>query len=176
MMMPLSGYFPRSARTALALLLVSLAPLACGAPVAAVGQQAPALQWARLEGGNTVLQQLRGRPVLLNYWASWCGPCLKELPDLQRFAKAQSASKSGVQVIGIAQDEADAAAALRDQLQLTYPQLLETDGPPGSAAAFGNRTGTLPFSVLIGADGRILKVHNGLLHPEDLERWAAATH
>jgi len=150
-----------------------MAPTHAASPKA-IGQTAPSLQWTRLEGGSATLEQWRGRPVLINYWASWCGPCLKELPDLQRFSHSQSGVDRGVQVIGIALDEADAAATLRDRLALTYPQLVEPDGPPGTASAFGNTAGTLPFSVLIDANGRVLQVHNGLLHPEDLARWAAA--
>lgn len=147
------------------------APLTTAPPA---GQAAPALQWTDLDGRPATLGQWRGRPVLLNYWASWCGPCLKELPDLQRFSQAQTPLPDGVHVVGIALDDIDAATALRDQLQLTYPQLVEGDGPPGTAAAFGNRIGTLPFSVLIDAHGKVLQVHNGPLHPADLARWAAA--
>lgn len=146
------------------------APLTTAPPA---GQVAPALQWTDLDGRRATLAQWRGRPVLLNYWASWCGPCLKELPDLQRFSQAQTPLPDGVHVVGIALDDIDAAKALRDQLQLSYPQLVEGDGPPGTAAAFGNRIGTLPFSVLIDAHGKVLQVHNGPLHPADLARWAA---
>lgn len=158
-------------------LSVALPMASRAAPLTTVppaGQAAPALQWTDLDGRPATLVQWRGRPVLLNYWASWCGPCLKELPDLQRFSQAQTPLPNGVQVVGIALDDIEAANALRDQLQLTYPQLVESDGPPGTAAFFGNRIGTLPFSVLIDAHGNVLQVHNGQLHPADLARWAAA--
>lgn len=147
------------------------APLPTDPPA---GKPAPALQWNDLDGGQATLAQWRGRPVLLNYWASWCGPCLKELPDLQRFSQAQAALPNGVHVVGVALDDIEAARALRDQLDLTYPQLVERDGPPGTAAGFGNRIGTLPFSVLIDAHGTVLQVHNGPLHAADLARWVAA--
>ncbi|MET0891109.1 MAG: TlpA disulfide reductase family protein [Stenotrophomonas maltophilia] len=158
-------------------LLAALAPACNAAPLPTeppAGKPAPALQWNDLDGGQATLAQWRGRPVLLNYWASWCGPCLKELPDLQRFSQAQAVLPNGVHVVGVALDDIEAARALRDQLDLTYPQLVESDGPPGTAAGFGNRIGTLPFSVLIDAHGTVLQVHNGPLHPADLTRWAAA--
>ncbi|WP_261996867.1 TlpA disulfide reductase family protein [Stenotrophomonas sp. Ste96] len=147
------------------------APPTTAAPA---GQAAPVLHWTDLDGAPASLAQWRGRPVLLNYWASWCGPCLKELPDLQDFSQAQTSRPNGVHVVGVALDDVESAKALRDQLRLTYPQLVEGDGPPGTAAAFGNRIGTLPFSVLIDAHGTVLQVHNGPLHPADLARWAAA--
>jgi thiol-disulfide isomerase/thioredoxin len=162
----------------LAAMLMMALPMAvlAGPPPAATPTHhaAPALHWTDLDGAPATLAQWRGRPVLLNYWASWCGPCLKELPDLQRFSHAQAPLPNGVHVVGVALDDVAAARALRDQLQLTYPQLVESDGPPGTAAAFGNRIGTLPFSVLIDPHGNVLQVHNGPLHPADLARWAAA--
>lgn len=142
------------------------------ASVAGPGTLAPALRLPDLQGRPQDLAQWRGQPLLINYWASWCGPCLKELPDLQRFATAQQ-GRNGVRVLGIAQDQAAAAAQLQQRLALTFPQLVEEDGPPGSAAAFGNRHGTLPFSVLLDAQGRILAVHNGPLQAADFERFAA---
>ena len=136
-------------------------------------QQAPALHWTTLDGSSASLEQWKGRPVLLNFWASWCGPCLKELPDLQRLSQAQGKVPGGLRVVGVALDEADAAAALRDQLKLTYPQLVEPDGPPGSAARFGNSAGTLPFSVLLDGEGRVLRTHHRPLDAAELAQWAA---
>lgn len=169
-----ASYLPALLATVLMLALPLASHAAPPTPLASAGQAAPALHWTDLDGAPAALAQWRGRPVLLNYWASWCGPCLKELPDLQHFSQAQAPLPNGVQVVGIALDDIEAANALRDQLQLTYPQLVESDGPPGTAATFGNRIGTLPFSVLIDAHGTVLQVHNGPLHPADLERWAAA--
>lgn len=136
------------------------------------GNLAPELHLPDLQGRSQDLAQWRGRPLLINYWATWCGPCLKELPDLQRFASTQQ-SRNGIRVVGIAQDQAAAAAQLQQRLALTFPQLVEEDGPPGSAATFGNRHGTLPFSVLLDAQGRILAVHNGPLQAADFEHFAA---
>ncbi len=146
------------------------------APAAAAGafplRKAPVLKLPDLKGAPQDLAQWRGRPVLLNYWATWCGPCLKELPELEHFAQAQGKTAKGIALVGVAQDEASAANALQARLKLSYPQLVEADGPPGSAAAFGNPGGTLPFSVLIDAQGNILDTHNGPLDAAGLARWA----
>ncbi len=141
-------------------------------PAKATPRKAPALRLPDLKGKPQDLAQWRGRPVLLNYWATWCGPCLKELPELERFAVSQ-AKVNGIQLVGVAQDDATAASALQARLRLSYPQLVEADGPPGSAAAFGNPGGTLPFSVLIDAKGNILRAHNGPLDGATLAQWSA---
>lgn len=147
-------------------------PSAAGAAdTSAAAHAAPALRLPDIKGTPQDLAQWRGRPVLLNYWATWCGPCLKELPELERFASGLGKAK-GIQLVGVAQDQAAAAAALQARLHLSYPQLVEADGPPGSAAAFGNPAGTLPFSVLIDARGHIVAVHNGPLDAAALARWA----
>ena len=110
--------------------------------------------------------------------AQLLGQLVRALPEgaagPAAFLAGAGTAANGVQVVGIALDDIEAANALRAQLQLTYRQLVESDGPPGSAATFGNRIGTLPFSVLIDAQGTVLQVHNGPLLPADLERWAAA--
>lgn len=174
---------PMTARLAAACVLAVAAfaalPLASAAETkapaataAALPLKAPALKLPDLKGAPQDLAQWRGRPVLLNYWATWCGPCLKELPELEHFAQAQGKAAKGIALVGVAQDEASAANALQARLKLSYPQLVEADGPPGSAAAFGNPGGTLPFSVLIDAKGNILDTHNGPLDAAGLARWA----
>ncbi|WDS37006.1 TlpA disulfide reductase family protein [Pseudoxanthomonas sp.] len=153
--------------------LLSHAVTASAVQPAATLQQAPSLRLPDLAGVPRDLSQWRGRPVLLNYWATWCGPCLKELPELEAFSRTQAARPGGIQLVGVAQDDAQPAAALAKRLALSYPQLVEADGPPGSAAAFGNPDGTLPFSVLIDARGRVLKIHHGPLDASELARLSA---
>ncbi len=101
----------------------------------------------------------RGKPTLVNLWATWCAPCLKEMPDLQAFSDEQDAA--GVQVVGIALDD---AAAVRDFLQqhrIRYPTLVDAPGTADAGVRLGNPAGVLPYTVLISAEGRLLKTRIG---------------
>lgn len=151
-------------------------------PVAARGPDAPppataatALRLPDVEGRERDLQEWAGRPLLLNYWATWCGPCLKEMPELQHFAAAQAA-KSGVQVVGIALDEPAGIRAYLDRVAVRYPILVEQvePGEPGTSARFGNVHGVLPYSVLLDADGQVLRTKLGPLTAGELETWTAS--
>lgn len=112
-----------------------------------------------------------GRYRLINYWATWCGPCLVEMPILAEFAQSQKID--GVMVIAIAMDEASEVNAYLRQYPANYPQFLEKSGENDSLARLGNKSGTIPFSVLISPDGRLLKQKRGeFIHIDELEVFA----
>ncbi|GAB1597029.1 TlpA family protein disulfide reductase [Lysobacter claricitrinus] len=139
----------------------------------ALGQSAPRIELPGPDGRRHALADLaRGRPLLVNLWASWCGPCLEEMPALDRFARQQGSN--GVQVVGIALDDADAVGAFLKAHPVAYPILIDTPGAGDAGARLGNARGVLPYSVLIGADGRIVRRWAGPLKPADLTNWAAA--
>lgn len=120
-----------------------------------------------LDGQPQSLAQFRGKRVLLNFWATWCHPCLEEMPAL---AAAQK-THADVQIVGIAMDSPKAVRAWLAKTPVDYPiwQGLADDKDP--AALFNDTQGLLPYSVLIDADGRVRAVHMGKLSPQLLHQW-----
>lgn len=111
-----------------------------------------------------------GRPLLLNFWASWCLPCVQEMAELQRFSAQQPAN--GVQVIGIALDDPAAAAGFLKAHPVTYPILLDRPGANDSSARLGDRAGMLPYSALVAADGRVVRTQLGPFAAGEIDAWA----
>ena len=138
---------------------------------AAIGQLLPAISLPDLDGKPHLLSDYRGRRVLLNFWASWCIPCLAEMPAL-----AQAQEKFGEHapiVVGIAMDEPAHVRAFLAAHPVNYPILIGQMSPPSTSLQLGNIHQVLPYSVLIGADGRILATHAGPLSAARLEQWLA---
>lgn len=125
------------------------------------------------EGRLQSLAQWRGRPLLVNFWATWCPPCVEEMPELQRVRDAYLAR--GVEVIGIGIDNAARIAAFRDRHRLTLPLLVAGVGGSELNRSLGNAGGALPYTVLIDADGRIRERHLGQVRPAQLRRWLEST-
>ena len=142
-----------------------------GVRMARRGEAMPVIALPALSGERIALPAAyAGRPLLLNFWASWCAPCVKEMPELDRFAQTQGTD--GVQVVGIALEDAEAVRAFLTRIPVTYPILLDTPGPADSSVQVGNAMGVLPYSVLIGADGRILRQRAGPFDPGELDGFA----
>jgi thiol-disulfide isomerase/thioredoxin len=139
--------------------------------VARRGEALPPLRLAALDGRLVSLPaEYAGRPVLINLWASWCGPCVREMPALQRFHAQQGAK--GVQVVGIALDDRGAVRAFLDRAGVRYPILVDAPGPTDAGVRLGNPKGVLPYSVLVSADGRLLRQHLGPLADGEIAQWA----
>jgi thiol-disulfide isomerase/thioredoxin len=150
---------------------LSAAPVAAPAPSAMVGRPLPALSLPDLEGRMHALADYRGRRLLVNFWATWCGPCLEEMPALDR-AQAKFRDQ-GVIVLGIAMDQRDHVRAFLAGRPVSYPILLGSPEPPSTSLQLGDEREMLPFSVLVGADGRIMATHAGALSDPLLTRWLA---
>lgn len=121
----------------------------------AAGFYAPDFTLQTLDGQTLTLSELRGRPILLNLWASWCLPCRAEMPALQRvYEEHQSKGFLVLAVNATNQDNPAAARAFVGELSLTYPILLDEQGEVSRLYALR----ALPTSFFIGADGKIAEV------------------
>lgn len=142
-----------------------------GLAVATRGGAVPAITLPDLAGTpRTLPEDFGGRPLLVNLWASWCGPCIEEMPELDRYAATQGTS--GVQVIGIALDDQAAVDAFLERIPVRYPILLDAPGPRDAGVRLGNPRGVLPYTALVSADGRLLKQRIGPFTHGELDAWA----
>ena len=130
-----------------------------GITVVRPGEPLPALPLMSLTGGPAASLSGPGPVRLVNYWASWCGPCREEMPVLDAYAADRA--RHGVQVIGIALDEAEPARAFLAQVPVSFDLLVETPGPGDTSVRLGNTRGVLPFTVLVDVQGRLVKRHYG---------------
>ena len=142
-----------------------------GVTPAKPGEAMPPIVLPDLQGQVQPLPGIyAGRPLLINVWASWCGPCIEEMPELQRFASSQGAT--GTQVIGLALDTPEAIKDFLTRVPVDYPILVDTPGPADASVWLGNRKGVLPYSVLVAADGKIVKQKIGPFAHGEIEGWA----
>jgi len=150
----------------------AIAPPPQRAAVAAAqpGDPMPAITLPDIHGHPVDLAGFRGRPLLINVWASWCGPCVEEMPALTAFADAQG--DSGVQVLGLALDTPEGVRDFLTRIPVTYPIVLDTPGPADASVRLGNAQGLLPYSVLVDAEGRIVKQKLGPFSAGEIEAWA----
>lgn len=158
-------------------LLVGGSALAALASVGVVGcsrgSEPPAAFWSQSwespDGQPLAAADFRGRPLLLNFWATWCPPCVEELPLLDQFF--QSHRGQGWQVLGLAIDQPSAVRAFLARRPLAFPIGLAGLGGTELSRELGNSNGGLPFSVLFDRAGRLVERKLGRLQSEDLERW-----
>lgn len=145
------------------------APAAAGGPEALLWSQ----QFETPGGQPLALQSLWGKPLLVNFWATWCPPCIEELPLLNAFYRENTAK--GFQVLGLAIDQPSAVRNFLHKTPLDFPVALAGFGGTELGKALGNITGALPFTVVLGAQGTVLHRKMGKVTPDELAQWRQLT-
>lgn len=125
------------------------------------------------QGFPQSLAQWKGRPLLINFWASWCAPCLEEMPQLDAVAREQG--PNGVQILGIALDRADNVRTFAREHPAHYPLLIADERIREQLPTLGNAAQGIPFSILIDAAGHVQHIRLGVLHAPELQKWLLET-
>jgi thiol-disulfide isomerase/thioredoxin len=131
-----------------------------------------ALTFADADGVAQPLAQWRGVLLVVNFWATWCAPCVEEMPALNGIREAYR--ERGVEVIGIGVDNAEKIRAFRDRLGIGLPLLVAGAGGSELARALGNLAGVLPYTVLVTPAGAIQQRRIGQIQPDELKSWLEA--
>lgn len=127
----------------------------------------PDLRLTTLDGRELTSNTWAGKVLVLNYWATWCPPCLREMPLLDEWQRAYG--NQGLQVVGIAIDRAEQVAGYLEDHAVSYPILIGTEDSIDLARKLGNRTGGLPFTVGFDPLGRRIFSHTGEVDADLLE-------
>ncbi|AEG00159.1 TlpA family protein disulfide reductase [Methylomonas methanica] len=157
-------------KTALMILLVAGIALAAGIflqqqnqPAVAVDKAGPALQFSFPDTDGQVhsASQWQGKILVVNFWATWCPPCLKEIPEFIQWQDTYRAKN--LQFVGIAIDDRDSVAEYTQRVAVNYPILIAGDEGSVLAHQLGNIINAVPFTVIVDQQGRIVHRQPGEL-------------
>lgn len=128
------------------------------------------MRFDKPEGGELLMATLRGQPLLLNFWGSWCPPCVAEMPELDRFARESAAA--GWRVLGLAVDNPKAVREFLAARPVGYTVALAGLAGADLSRQLGNTQGGLPFTVAFNAAGAVVQRKAGQTHLAELRQWA----
>jgi thiol-disulfide isomerase/thioredoxin len=120
-------------------------------------------------GGELAMGPLRGKPLVLNFWATWCAPCVKEMPMLDAFQREHQAQ--GWQVVGLAVDGPTPVREFLTKVPVAFPIGLAGFTGVDLAKSLGNERGGLPFTAVFDRQGAVSFRKLGTITPEDLSAW-----
>jgi len=168
------------------ILVLAVALLATGAgffayratlPDRSVAEAAAELMRLRLpdvSGKDQSLAQWQDKVVIVNFWATWCGPCREEIPVLLR-VQAKHAS-NGVQVVGISIDSVDKVREFAIEYRIAYPLVMGTMDTVDLTRRLGNKAAGLPYTIVLDRTGRVVKTHLGGISEVELESAIKLAH
>lgn len=135
---------------------------------AVISLQRPGFELPDLDGKMQNMNQWNGKVVVLNFWATWCPPCQREMPS---FLELQDAYQSqGLQFVGIALDEVGKTVDFLNTMGVDYPNLVGGAEAVKVSDAYGNRLGALPYTVIVNRSGEIIKTYRGEVTKKQLEK------
>jgi thiol-disulfide isomerase/thioredoxin len=148
------------------ILLIALLLLVCVSIRAQSSPTAPALNLKDIHGRRLRSSDYKGKVVLVNFWATWCQPCRKEIPDLIKLQRAYR--NKGLQVVGITYPPERVSRVMRfmRKLRMNYPVALGT----GATKSLFTLSGTLPVTVVIGRDGNVRDVIEGIMYSDEFDQ------
>ena len=139
-----------------------------GADAALIGTARPAFSLPDLQGRQRHISEWDGRVIALNFWATWCPPCLKEIPELIKLQSEYGGQ--GLQIIGIALQKPAEVIAFASEHGMNYPLLAGEMPVVRIAEDYGNDIGALPYTVVIDRHGRIAFIKRGAVTAAEMKR------
>ncbi|KGR93746.1 TlpA family protein disulfide reductase [Burkholderia sp. ABCPW 111] len=127
-----------------------------------------AASYPDVDGKPQGLAAFKGQKVVVNFWASWCGPCVEEMPELVKLS--QEYEKKGVRFVGIGVDSEQNVKNFLKKVPVDYPIFVSGYAGADLARNFGNTAGALPFTVVIDETGKVRETKLGQIHPDELKR------
>lgn len=179
----LAGYYagqyvasPDSGSTTITPQLLTESPTTVSVPdtserTAALPEMLPDIRLEDLNGEIRSIRDWSSGPLVINFWATWCAPCLREMPMLE--SVWQQRGETSLTIVGIAVDRRAAVDPYIEQTGVTYPILVGQSAAMEAAEAFGPAFAGLPYTVFAAAGGRVAGVYSGELHRGELDRILA---
>ncbi len=121
-----------------------------------------------LDGTSHAIDEWKGKVLVINFWATWCPPCLAEIPSFNELQ--DSHREQGLQFIGIAVDDAESVREFSGNFQINYPILIAGFSGLTLSASLGNPAGVVPFSIVVNRQGRIVQTHPGIFDPARIRK------